>query len=155
VRWLSPEALKRRIYSEASDVWAFAVTLWEVLSLALVPYWEEERDAEVVQRVVKRNLLARPDGCSDMVWFLIESCWAERPKERPPFSRLKLQLQDALGDAMARAAQATCVVCIDRAPVIALRPCGHRCVCEECVESVKECPLCRALVEGALRVFDT
>jgi len=32
---------------QASDVWAFGVTLWEVWSDADVPYWEEEKDTEV------------------------------------------------------------------------------------------------------------
>ncbi|KAJ1491699.1 serine-threonine/tyrosine-protein kinase catalytic domain-containing protein, partial [Baffinella frigidus] len=94
-RWLSPEALKRRVYSHASDVWAFAVTLWELWSGAAVPYWEEERDAAVVQRVVAgRNLLARPDECSDAVWGVMQKCWAPLAPERPAFLSLKLLLQD-------------------------------------------------------------
>ena len=45
------------------------MTLWEVWSDAAVPYWEEESDKEVAKSVVAgRNLLERPDGCSDAVW---------------------------------------------------------------------------------------
>ena len=30
-RWMPPEALKKRRFSEKSDVWAFGVTAWELL----------------------------------------------------------------------------------------------------------------------------
>lgn len=33
VRWVPPEVLRRRRFSSKSDVWAFCVTLWEVLCL--------------------------------------------------------------------------------------------------------------------------
>ena len=38
VRWMPPEALLRRRWSEKSDVWSFGVLLWELWSAALVPY---------------------------------------------------------------------------------------------------------------------
>ena len=47
---------------------------------------------------------------------VMQKCWAMSARERPAFSRLKLLLQDALGEAPARAAQILCVVCMDRAP---------------------------------------
>ena len=37
-RWMPPEALRRRRFSEKSDVWAFAVTGWELLTGGDVPY---------------------------------------------------------------------------------------------------------------------
>jgi len=139
------------------------VALWELESFPAIPYWEEERDSDVAQRVVAgRNLLGRPNGCSDAVWGVMHKCWAMSAKERPAFSSLKMLLQDALGEATARAAREPCVVCLERAPVMALRPCGHKCVCAEClalltaaapVEGTPACPLCRVPVEGSVRVF--
>ncbi len=38
VRWMPPEAILRRRWSEKSDVWAFAVTVWEMFTHGLVPY---------------------------------------------------------------------------------------------------------------------
>ncbi|KAJ1475352.1 tyrosine kinase-domain-containing protein [Baffinella frigidus] len=160
VRWLSPEALKKRVYSQSSDVWAFGVTLWEVESGADVPYWEEERDAEVAKRVVAQksnsewSLLERPDGCGDAVWGVMRKCWEPLVAQRPTFLILKHLLQDALADAMWREKMEKCVMCLERPPCMALRPCGHKCVCAACLGDLRECPMCRAPVEGSLRVFD-
>jgi hypothetical protein len=48
-----------------------------------------------------------------------------------------------------------CVICIDRAKVVALIPCGHVCLCATCTVKAapKTCPMCRAHVTSTLRVF--
>ncbi|KAJ1482268.1 hypothetical protein T484DRAFT_1952444 [Baffinella frigidus] len=51
-----------------------------------------------------------------------------------------------------------CVVCLERLAVMALLPCGHRCVCARCSDGGalrSVCPMCRADVENAVRVFDS
>ena len=34
VRWMSPESLRDSVFSSASDVWAYGVVLWEMVTLA-------------------------------------------------------------------------------------------------------------------------
>ena len=47
-----------------------------------------------------------------------------------------------------------CLVCMDREATHALVPCGHMVACEACSELVREfCPLCRAPVFMAMKVF--
>jgi hypothetical protein len=48
------------------------------------------------------------------------------------------------------------------ADLLALFPCGHRCVCEACAGllqarplATRNCPVCSEPVLGAMRVFDT
>lgn len=36
----------------------------------------------------------------------------------------------------------TCCICCDGAPC-KLLPCNHKCVCKECAEKIKTCPMCR------------
>ena len=52
---------------------------------------------------------------------------------------------------------AECVVCMDAPQSHALVPCGHMCMCatcaERCVETVKECPMCRAPAHQTFRIY--
>ena len=38
VRWMSPESLRDSVFSISSDVWAYGVVLWEMVTLAEQPY---------------------------------------------------------------------------------------------------------------------
>jgi hypothetical protein len=46
-----------------------------------------------------------------------------------------------------------CVVCYDKEPSMAMIPCGHVCACVDCAELLRECPMCRALVLEARRIY--
>lgn len=53
---------------------------------------------------------------------------------------------------------AECTVCMEKVKSIALKPCGHLVVCEDCLFSLgkekdRHCPICRSAVRGHLRVF--
>ena len=37
-RWAAPEVLTRLEFSSDSDIWAFGVTIWEILTLGGEPY---------------------------------------------------------------------------------------------------------------------
>jgi len=46
-----------------------------------------------------------------------------------------------------------CVVCLAAPRECVLVSCGHQCVCEQCSGALGVCPLCRAPVERAIRVY--
>ncbi len=59
----------------------------------------------------------------------------------------------------AEAAEKECCICLKAEEVsklLALVPCGHRCVCAECSALVvgRTCPVCRTEARQAIRVFD-
>ena len=37
-KWIAPEIVTQRTFSQASDVWAFGITLWEIFTFGEVPY---------------------------------------------------------------------------------------------------------------------
>jgi hypothetical protein len=59
----------------------------------------------------------------------------------------------------AEAAEKECCICLKAEEVcklLALVPCGHRCVCSDCSALVvgNPCPVCRTEAGQAIRVFD-
>ena len=51
IRWQAPECLKENRFSTASDVWAFGVLMYEVLTLGCTPYRHVMEDKEVPYHV--------------------------------------------------------------------------------------------------------
>ena len=47
-----------------------------------------------------------------------------------------------------------CVVCMDKSRQVMIRPCNHYCVCEECIEQLRRCPICNNRIRRHQRVFD-
>ena len=57
------------------------------------------------------------------------------------------------GGALRARAAGECVLCLDKAPDTALTPCSHLCVCAACAAGLALCPLCKARVDGRVRVI--
>jgi serine/threonine protein kinase len=88
LRWAPPEVMTRGKWSEKSDVWAWGVTAWETFTDGLVPYGVLTSPHDVRDLVLRAENLARPQGCPDRVWEVIESCWAPDPAARPTFAEI-------------------------------------------------------------------
>jgi serine/threonine protein kinase len=93
-RYLAPESLQRGRYSEKSDVWAFGVLVWELVTDGQIPYYEMPDDATVIAYVCGGGRLALPTtvGCPDALWAVMTSCWAAQPRDRPTFQQLCVSL---------------------------------------------------------------
>jgi serine/threonine protein kinase len=102
-RWLAPELLKEEGQpSTKSDVYAFAMVMWEVL-VWQVP-WESAQNIAVL-RLVRRgerplipptNELPGPPGSEAVLpryLRLMEHCWRESPEERPSFDVIVDEVQ--------------------------------------------------------------
>ena len=151
IRWMAPESLQRRMYSLKSDVWAYGVLVWEILTLGLVPYHAIPTDEAVAAAVVSGKRLERPEHCPEAVWAVLLSCWRDRPKDRPTMAEILAKLQVAFAAQMFKASE--CVVCIENEAVMALMPCGHRCACEACAPNLRNCPMCRQPVRESTRIY--
>lgn len=81
--WMAPEILGLMArYSPASDVYAYAIILWEIVTRKS-PY-AEAADAQVIIRCVQAGEReAIPPECPSRYAALIERCWAQRPEARP------------------------------------------------------------------------
>ena len=63
-RWMAPESLLLRMFSNKSDVWSFGVLVWEMCNLrANFPY-DDLKDFDVIIHVISRRTLI-PNNCSN------------------------------------------------------------------------------------------
>ncbi len=94
VRYMPPEAIRRRVWTLESDIWSCGVLVWEIFSDGSFPYGDVASDEEVALRVRENTLrLVRPASCPPELWALVESCWAVDRTQRPSFVQIKITLQ--------------------------------------------------------------
>ncbi|XP_070074461.1 protein sevenless [Drosophila takahashii] len=86
VRWMSPESLVDGIFTTQSDVWAFGVLCWEILTLGQQPY-AARNNFEVLAHVKEGGRLQQPPMCPEKLYALLLLCWRTDPWERPSFRR--------------------------------------------------------------------
>ncbi|KAF9805333.1 hypothetical protein SFRURICE_007576 [Spodoptera frugiperda] len=97
LRWLAPEAILHSQYCSASDVWAFAVLLWEIATLGGFPY-AELSNHQVPPFLAGGGRLPKPVRASTRLYQLMVECWSENPADRPTFADIvdKLTVQKQL-----------------------------------------------------------
>ncbi len=95
IRWMANECFYGK-FSEKTDVWAFAVTMWEVFVFAREQPYDGMTDQEVIDDAIKgpdRKLLPRPDCCPVEVYEVMKRCWVDEPAERTKFNEVHSLLE--------------------------------------------------------------
>ncbi len=87
VKWLALECIQRRIFTHKSDVWAFGVTVWELLTYGGKPY-NDTPAREVPDLLEKGERLIQPQICSLEVYMTLIKCWQVEAENRPSFADL-------------------------------------------------------------------
>ncbi|PIO23286.1 hypothetical protein AB205_0172770 [Aquarana catesbeiana] len=102
IRWMSWESILMGKFTTASDVWAFAVTLWEMLTFCREQPYSEQSDEQVIENTGeffrdqgKQVYLPQPAICPDPVYKLMLSCWRRETKVRPSFHEIYQLLQQS------------------------------------------------------------
>uniref|UniRef100_A0A914DRT9 Protein kinase domain-containing protein n=1 Tax=Acrobeloides nanus TaxID=290746 RepID=A0A914DRT9_9BILA len=95
VRWLSIEAIVKKLFSEKSDVWAFGVLMFEVFSLGQDPYVGIET-RQILRFLQSGERLSRPELATNGMYEMMCSCWEENLEIRPKFEELVAKLHDVL-----------------------------------------------------------
>ncbi|XP_040016606.2 protein tyrosine kinase 2 beta, b [Gasterosteus aculeatus] len=93
IKWMAPESINFRRFTTASDVWMFAVCMWEIMSCGQQPFfWLENRD--VINQLEQGIRLPKPDNCPPALYSLMTRCWSYDPSERPNFTELVVKISD-------------------------------------------------------------
>uniref|UniRef100_A0A8C2FLW4 non-specific protein-tyrosine kinase n=1 Tax=Cyprinus carpio TaxID=7962 RepID=A0A8C2FLW4_CYPCA len=92
IKWMAPESINFRRFTSASDVWMFAVCMWEIMSGGQQPFfWLENKD--VINQLEQGVRLPKPEQCPPTLYSLMTRCWAYSPRERPSFAELVCKLR--------------------------------------------------------------
>lgn len=97
VRWMSPETLQDRIFSSKSDVWSFAVVLWEIGTFGAFPYSHVPDNKLLEHIIIEKQCLSQPKNIPCDIYKIMQYCWAFQPENRPTFAQLVLDLQALIG----------------------------------------------------------
>jgi serine/threonine protein kinase len=99
VRWMALESLIDMVFTKRTDIWSFGVTLWEVMTLAQLPY-PGRQNHEVMPLLKKGERLEKPPECPQEIYDLMYKCWIVNPEARPSFSTLVRELEEFLSELM-------------------------------------------------------
>lgn len=97
IKWLAIECIRHRIFTTKSDVWAFGVTVWELLTYGARPY-ENVPAKDVPELLESGHKLQQPEICSLDIYMILLSCWFLEPDARPTFKQLAEQFLEKTKD---------------------------------------------------------
>ncbi|XP_075032786.1 protein-tyrosine kinase 6 isoform X2 [Mixophyes fleayi] len=92
-KWTAPEVLAFGCFTHKSDVWAFGVLLYEIMSRGMNPY-PGVSNSELLEFLKKGKRMKAPENCSNKVYNVMLECWDENPKKRPTFNELKVSIDN-------------------------------------------------------------
>ena len=112
INWMSPESLNDQKFTSKSDVWAFGVLIWEIITLGnkiwIFPAFDQlfivisssgqkpfegKSMADVLHLICYERLhLEIPKNCHPMLADLMVQCWRYNPFQRPSFDELNFTI---------------------------------------------------------------
>ncbi|XP_078664222.1 uncharacterized protein LOC144907265 isoform X2 [Branchiostoma floridae x Branchiostoma belcheri] len=95
VRWAALESIKTNRCTHKSDVWSFAVTLHEIVSLGGTPY-PDKTAPEVFRDLLDGYRMERQNNCGEELYNMIQRGWLENPDARPTFTEIADTLEGML-----------------------------------------------------------
>ncbi|XP_026814661.1 fibroblast growth factor receptor homolog 1-like isoform X2 [Rhopalosiphum maidis] len=96
VKWMAPEALFHRVYTNQSDVWSYGVLLWEIMTLGGTPYPSVPNMEQLFNLLQSGHRMEKPSCCSLEIYMIMRDCWSYHPNERPMFDELVESLDQIL-----------------------------------------------------------
>ncbi|KAI3417548.1 hypothetical protein GPALN_013268 [Globodera pallida] len=96
LRWLSPEVINQGLFTSKSDVWAFGVLLWEIVTLGEQPF-AQMSNTQVLARLSSGMSLDRPTDCPNELHDVMKATWTVDAEKRPQFADMQPRLETMRG----------------------------------------------------------
>ncbi|CAI4231314.1 unnamed protein product [Auanema sp. JU1783] len=97
LKWMSPESIRHYDFSTKSDVWAFGILLFEIITLGGAPYPGIKMD-ELLGFLENGGRIPQPDNCPNEFYDVMRECWLADATRRPDFGVLRQRLAKQLED---------------------------------------------------------
>uniref|UniRef100_A0A6P4EV92 Vascular endothelial growth factor receptor 1 n=1 Tax=Drosophila rhopaloa TaxID=1041015 RepID=A0A6P4EV92_DRORH len=101
IKWLALESLSDHVFSTYSDVWSFGIVLWEMFSLAKVPYPGIDPNQELFNKLNDGYRMEKPPCANGELYEIMLECWRKNPESRPLFTELEKRFARLLGEDVA------------------------------------------------------
>eukprot|EP01117_Protostelium_nocturnum_P014861 TRINITY_DN5701_c0_g1_i1.p1 TRINITY_DN5701_c0_g1~~TRINITY_DN5701_c0_g1_i1.p1 ORF type:complete len:2449 (-),score=807.95 TRINITY_DN5701_c0_g1_i1:2-7348(-) len=96
LKWMAPECITKREYSPKSDVFAFGVVIWEIIT-CLEPYADMTPLEAAIEVARNGKRLAIPSNAHPALQHVMKESWHADPKDRPDFADLTGFFSDVEG----------------------------------------------------------
>ncbi|CAF3742200.1 unnamed protein product [Adineta steineri] len=98
IKWMAPESINFRRFTHLSDVWMFAVCMWEILTMGRKPF-QGIANTDVIDQIENGVRLPLPGTyCPPRLYTLLQQCWSYEPTNRPNFIEIESRLKTILND---------------------------------------------------------